>query len=206
MVLFECSQGTYLNCFTLSVSVTYCTPTVFWSTVSAFYCRSSPLKRGIFLHYCQFVAPASCAACMVVHSYTFSFKGVQIVLFSESHTAHLTPPLRLRLDRSHTDVTLSCCLMSLCERNSSVSLTCFHLHMLPLLFFWLPSMPAHTDLKEKFCSLPFLYHSFHPARILLGVWGLEDIFFLKRGLTRQKNKQWTFCFVLFFDSSSFVVN
>lgn len=91
------------------------------------------LKRGIFLYCCQFVAPASCAACVVVHSYTLSFKGVYIVLFSESHTAHLTRPLRLRLARSHTDATLSCCLMSLCGRKSSVSLTCFHLHMLPLL-------------------------------------------------------------------------
>lgn len=70
LVLFECSQGTYLNCFTRplpadSPSVSLCHVLHIDPPLLHSFClhgRSSPLKRGIILHYCQIVAPASSAA------------------------------------------------------------------------------------------------------------------------------------------------
>lgn len=174
-VPFECSQGTYLNCFTLSVSVTYCTSDRL--LVRSFRHFSFFLRQSFSAETRDFSSPPSVAClllrvALLARSYIPTpsvFKRcLNCSVRSESHAAYLPRPLRLRLARSHADATLSCCLMSLCERNSSVSLTCFHLHMLPLLVFWLPSMPAHTDSKEKFCSLPFQYHSFYPVPTLWG--------------------------------------
>lgn len=154
LVLFECSQGTYLNCFTRSLpadspSVSLCHVLHIDPPLLHSFClhgRSSPLKRGIILHYCQFVAPASSAARIGLHSWILQCKRCLQLFCSLKATLHV-------------GCVLSDRLMCLCEAVWEKHICLWPVFISPEaltpLFYCLPSVPAHTALRKKVCSVPF---------------------------------------------------
>lgn len=154
LVLFECSQGTYLNCFTLflpadSPSVSLCYVLHIDPPLLHSFClrgRSSPLKRGIILHYRQFVAPASGAARIGCTFLDLQCKRCLQLFCSLKATLHVGCVLPDRL-------------MSLWSRLRETHLSLWPVFISPEaptpLFYCLPSVPAHTALRKKVCSVPF---------------------------------------------------
>lgn len=148
-----------------------------------------------FLHHRQFVAPASCAAFMVVHSYTFTFKRrlrcsvlwKPHCTFKASSQTQTGPPPHWCDSELLLNVSLRENLISLSDLFSSPYAPT------PLLLAALHAC-SHRYKGEILSIQRGLYS---------GVWGLEDVFFLKRGLTDQENnKQLTFS-SSFLDQSSF---
>lgn len=138
--------GPSLLTLPLSVCVTYCTSILLSSIVSAFTAEVLRWNEGLFFIIVSLLLLRLALLALGVHSWTFGVKGV-------SNCSVLWKP------RCMSDASLRPFNVSLWSRLRETHLSLWPVFISPEaltpLFYCLPSVPAHTALRKKVCSVPF---------------------------------------------------